>query len=132
MRSAPLDDVVGMHEQLVKVERSHMSAVALVPPGMHRVRPKGEGKVSKRNLKHRERKRSEGGGRGAAAAPDAGEKYGDEKKAADRSKKESNTASMSVLSFRPRGVGRSGHQKPRLQLEEKASSNQTERKPESK
>ena len=46
-----LDDTLGIHEKLVKVERSHIPAVSLVPPGMHRVRPKGEGKVSKRNQK---------------------------------------------------------------------------------
>jgi len=33
----------------VKIARSHLPAVGLVPQGMHRVNPKGEGKVSKRN-----------------------------------------------------------------------------------
>ena len=32
-----------------------MPAASLVPPGMHRVRPKGEGKASKRNLKVRDK-----------------------------------------------------------------------------
>ncbi len=50
-KALSLDDVLGIHEKLVKVERSQIPAVSLVPPGMHRVRPKGEGKVSKRNQK---------------------------------------------------------------------------------
>ena len=50
-KALTLDDTLGIHEKLVKVERSHLPAVSLVPPGMHRVRPKGEGKVSKRNQK---------------------------------------------------------------------------------
>jgi RNA recognition motif. (a.k.a. RRM, RBD, or RNP domain) len=54
-----LDDTLGIHEQLVKVDRSHVPAVGLVPPGMHRVCPQGEGKVSKRNLKRKERSTSE-------------------------------------------------------------------------
>ena len=35
--------------KLVKIQRSHLPAVGLVPAGMHRVNPKGEGKMSKRN-----------------------------------------------------------------------------------
>jgi len=121
-KALALDDVVGLHERLVKVERSHLPAVSLVPPGMHRVRPKGEGKASKRNQKRRERLMSEDGGRGAAAAaPETGAGDGDNKKArlADTTKDASSAAGMSALSFRPRGVGRSGHQKPRLQLDKK-------------
>ncbi|KAL7482596.1 hypothetical protein ACHAW6_008271 [Cyclotella cf. meneghiniana] len=47
--------------KLVKIHRSHMPAVGIVPQGMHRVSPKGEGKVSKRNQL---KKKSKGEGDG--------------------------------------------------------------------
>jgi len=47
---------VGLHEKLVTVERSHQPAVGLVPPGMHRTNPRGEGKHSKLNEKRKERR----------------------------------------------------------------------------
>ena len=36
-------------DKVVKISRSHLPAVGVVPQGMHRVNPKGEGKMSKRN-----------------------------------------------------------------------------------
>lgn len=46
-----LSENIGLHERLIKVERSHCAAVPIVSPGMHRVNPKGEGKRSKFNSK---------------------------------------------------------------------------------
>jgi hypothetical protein len=50
-KALALSEVVGLQEKLVTIERSHMSAVALVPPGWHRVKRKGEGRNSKFNEK---------------------------------------------------------------------------------
>lgn len=105
-KALALDDVIGLHEKLVKVERSHMPAVTLVPPGMHRVNPKGEGKVSKRNQKRREQKDQVG--EGSHSTPMDGN---EEKKAAPPEPK------ASVLAFRPRVVARASHQKPKLALD---------------
>ena len=59
-RALALSDVIGIHEKLVNVERSHMPAVTLVPPGMHRVKPTGEGRNSRLNQKKRELKGMQG------------------------------------------------------------------------
>lgn len=53
-KALALSDVIGIHEKVVKIERSHLPAVGLVPPGMHRVNPRGEGKSTKKNLKRKE------------------------------------------------------------------------------
>jgi hypothetical protein len=96
-KALQLSEIIGLHEKLIKIERSHMPAVALVPPGMHRVNPKGGGKKSKFNQKRRE-------------------KFGKEEKSTteedptptqEAPKNESSTTSItnsSVLAFRPRGV----------------------------
>lgn len=54
-KALELHDIIGLHEKTLQISRSHMPAASLVPPGMHRVRPKGEGKASKRNLKVRDK-----------------------------------------------------------------------------
>ncbi|KAL7439622.1 hypothetical protein ACHAXM_006789 [Skeletonema potamos] len=43
------DGALDVGGNLVKIQRSHLPAVGIVPQGMHRVMPKGEGKSSKRN-----------------------------------------------------------------------------------
>jgi RNA recognition motif. (a.k.a. RRM, RBD, or RNP domain) len=48
-KALALTDTLGLHEKLLQIERSHMPGVSLIPPGMHRVKPKGEGRNSKRN-----------------------------------------------------------------------------------
>lgn len=53
LKALELNDVISVREKLITIERSHMPAVSLIPPGMHRISPVGEGKVSKRNLKAR-------------------------------------------------------------------------------
>jgi len=87
-----LDDNVGIHERTIKVQRSHMAAVpGIVPPGHHRVKPKGEGKATKRNLK-RKAERTEP------------ERQVQAKEAGTDSPKSS--AKASVLNLVPRGVAK--------------------------
>jgi RNA recognition motif-containing protein len=145
-KALALNELVGLHEKLVHIERSHMPAATLGPPGMHRVNPKGEGKVSKRNQKrHREHSHEqtmvadskEGKetdhhqndvGMGTQHHEDSSKnvteirndevgKTGKE----PEGKKPSKRTPTSVLSFRPRGVvahaRNISHPKPRLILE---------------
>ena len=115
-----LSDVVGIHEKVVNVERSHVPAVSLVPPGMHRVNPKGEGKSSKRNLKRKERKFA------SADASNAGQSHQPSKLAENQpaitdgqkidEKKPQQSPSIGILAFRPRGVGK-GRRHRKLNLE---------------
>eukprot|EP00554_Chaetoceros_debilis_P012371 CAMPEP_0194118592 /NCGR_PEP_ID=MMETSP0150-20130528/36205_1 /TAXON_ID=122233 /ORGANISM="Chaetoceros debilis, Strain MM31A-1" /LENGTH=923 /DNA_ID=CAMNT_0038810029 /DNA_START=54 /DNA_END=2822 /DNA_ORIENTATION=+ len=95
-----LSNEFGLHEKLIKISRSHQPAVAVVPPGCHRIKAKGEGKSTKRNLKRKTRRenkneeevnkelKTSGGGR------------------ADEINKEIATplTTKSVLAFRPRNV----------------------------
>jgi len=53
-----LSEIIGIKSKSVTIERSHLSAVGLVPSGMHRVNPKGEGRSTKRNI-HLARKRKD-------------------------------------------------------------------------
>lgn len=55
LRAVSLNDIVGLHERTLTIERSPIPAIPLVPPGRNRVNPKGEGKYSKRNQKKRGR-----------------------------------------------------------------------------
>jgi RNA recognition motif-containing protein len=50
-KALALDDVIGLHEKIFRIERSHLPAIPLVPPGRHQVSEKGQGKHSKRNEK---------------------------------------------------------------------------------
>lgn len=107
-----LNGEVGIHEKLIKVDRSHQPAVGIIPPGLHRIQPKGEGKHTKRNQKRKERRNKE-------------EKQSQEQNqnlilqkethvsnniqnptisSPEKAKVISNKSSSSVLAFRPRGV----------------------------
>ena len=111
-KALALNDVIGIHERVVKVDRSHIPAVGLVPPGMHRVKPKGEGKSSKRNQKKRERKMSKDETHeDDASMKDANAK--DDEPKPEVPAKAAATDSASILSFRPRGVAR---RKPKISL----------------
>jgi len=55
-KALELSGEFGLHEKLIIVSRSHQPAVSVVPPGMHRVTPKGEGKNSKRNIRQKEKR----------------------------------------------------------------------------
>jgi RNA recognition motif-containing protein len=144
-KALALNELVGLHEKLVHIEKSHMPAATLVPPGMHRVNPKGEGKVSKRNQKRRrepsnqhtiisdnkEGKKLDNHGNNVgmgmkfdqdsskSLAEIPRDSVGETGKALERQNQSKQTSS-SVLSFRPRGVvahaRKVGHPKPRLNL----------------
>jgi hypothetical protein len=125
-----LNDVIGLKERVVKVERSHIPATLIVPPGMHRVNQKGQGKYSKRNERRKEivnaSRDDAGSSRQDRLESDAAvETVGDREThqndpSVERpgASKPPPAQSMSILSFRPRGVGRGGHQKTRLVLPE--------------
>lgn len=133
-----LDDLLGLNEKIVKVERSHMPAATLIPPGMHRIRPKGEGKGSKRNQKRRERyssvddeDRTHDTTQSVAGTVVADINDGTRNRetsqhdvaaaaAADKQKKSTRSTSATVLSFRPRGVTKTGP-KRRLHMDPKQS-----------
>ena len=112
-KALELNDVIGINEKLVKIDRSHLPAVSLVPAGMHRVNPKGKGKNSKQNQKKAQTK---------ASAPNNIESQALQNKisvaATEDSKptNASNPSSMGVLAFRPRGVTQ---RKPKVSINKK-------------
>lgn len=111
-----------IHDKLVTIERSHFAAVSLVPPGMHRVNPKGEGRSSKQNSKRKYLKvRAKIDETKEDRNTTDGEHTGDtgkEKSAASGDAKPSPSgAGISVLAFRPRGV-----RKPKVALGTKTGS----------
>jgi hypothetical protein len=110
-KALSLNDVLGIHEMVVEIEPSHMPAVALVPPGFHRVNAKGQGKSSKRNEARKERKTE------TLAHVDASPALsGITDSDADATVPARNSLkaekSPSVLAFRPRGLAR--HKKVQL------------------
>jgi RNA recognition motif-containing protein len=113
-KALTLNDLIGIHERLINVDRSHVPAVGLVPPGMHRVKPKGEGKSSKRNQKKREGKLSKDETHEDVTMKDENAKDDESKREVPA--KAAATDSASILSFRPRGVAR---RKPKISLESK-------------
>ena len=119
-KALALDDVIGLHEKVLRIERSHQPAATLVPPGMHRVNPKGDGKHSKRNEKKREAKAHVDGedSRQESAKPPSGKAVAAISSETPSAQGEhAGTASgLSVLAFRPRGLQRKEHQKRRLNL----------------
>jgi hypothetical protein len=96
-KALELDGEIGLHDKLVKVHRSHVPAVSIVPPGMHRVKPKGEGHSSKRNQKRKQTKKL------SSAVGDAKEGNGGTEPSASALTPKPKTTSS--LSFIPRGVG---------------------------
>lgn len=112
-----LSGVIGIKERLVKVDRSHMPATGMVPPGMHRVKPQGEGNSTKRNEKRKEQRGHE------EATYETTTPMEDEptesamvedktpKVDADASKLKPKSSGSGVLAFQPRGVARKGGRK---------------------
>jgi RNA recognition motif-containing protein len=99
-KALALSEIIGIREKLVTVDRYHMPAVGLIPPGMHRVNPKGEGSFSKRNQKRKEQwMGTEHASTERASEPES--KQDHQSKTNDKTAKSSG---MSVLAFRPRGV----------------------------
>jgi len=123
-KALALDDIIGLHEKVLRIERSHQPAATLVPPGMHRVNPKGDGKHSKRNEKKREAK-AHFDGEDSHLQPETPSgntvaAIGSETPPAQgAAHAESTASSLSVLAFRPRGLQRKEHQKKRLNLDHK-------------
>ena len=104
-KALALSGVIGLHEKLIKIERSHMPAVALVPAGMNRVNPKGAGKKSKFN----ESKRN-----GKALAVESSPKNVAAADSTASPPKEDNMER--ILAFRPRGVQSKSKKKTKIQL----------------
>ena len=132
-----LHDTLGLHEKLLAIERSQVAAVGLVPPGMHRVKPKGEGKVSRRNEKRKEQFGSTDDDAGSgnrmkrAKTNDVGPasdlvresnrdatKQSNDKTAttAKETKPKKESGTDSVFAFQPRGVSRNRKRKAKLDL----------------
>ena len=111
------DGTMQVGGKVVKIQRSHMPAVGVVPPGMHRVNPKGGGKMSKRNkLKKKEAKAAPADEKSGMEVEEGGENATTAR--GHRNRNDGNLASPSsislgALSFRPRGV----RQKPKIALE---------------
>jgi len=114
-KALELSGEFGLHEKLVAVSRSHQPAVAVVPPGTHWVKPKGEGKNSKRNIKRKE-KRAESGTQDGKNEKEVSKDF------QQNSDKKANGAEdnftvvepkelPSVLSFRPRNLGQKQRKK---------------------
>jgi RNA recognition motif-containing protein len=90
----------------VKIQRSHMPAVGVVPAGMHRVNPKGEGKVSKQNTLKKSNVDGiefvvEGKGDEGQTTADSDQRKEKHKVASASSP---SSLSLGVLSLKPRGV----------------------------
>ena len=107
--------------KVVKISRSHLPAVGLVPQGCHRVQPKGEGKRSKRNvLKKKSKVEDDAVGKMECGEEESGRNsnaYAEGKGHTPAKKQQVTSSSPSslsfdVLSFKPRGV----KQKPKISL----------------
>jgi hypothetical protein len=115
VKALEMDDVVGLHEKLVRVTRSHQPAAMVVPKGMHRVNPKGEGKHSKRNQKRREKQQEEPASSTQQDTAPEKEKEVPPPAAPQETAKASND--LGVLAFRPRGLARGSQQKRKIALD---------------
>lgn len=115
---------------MIKVERSHVAAVGVVPPGMHRVNPRGQGKSTKRNSKRKDHKQDHEKEQSEAMDVDNAQstKKGDESEVSNADKKPSsgdpkdkdeggttNSTKPNILAFRPRGVS-STAKKPKAKI----------------
>jgi RNA recognition motif-containing protein len=138
-KALELHDVIGIHERLVQVERSHMPAATLVPPGKHRVKPKGQGKSTKRNEKRKTGKHDDHNVNGDRATGQQTQQQQTVKMDSvptesnvslpNKADKQSTTPSNknSVFAFRPRNlvVGhKSDHRKVKLALDKTSQSSQ--------
>lgn len=125
-KALELSGEVGIHEKLIVVTRSNQPAVAIVPPGMHRLNPKGQGKNTTRNLKRKERRLRAAGttSKGQEPSPsdtnqqqligksdqqieaqvDAKDTRGSTTNKTDETQPSSTTTTSSILAFRPRNV----------------------------
>lgn len=136
-KALELDGAIGLHDKLVAVSRSHVAAAAIVPQGTYRVKPKGEGKHSKRNKRSKEAKTSGSGetlvdseeAKQSEMSESAGTFDGRTKVVAGdkaesiippKSKPEPKTKTdIGALAFRPRGIRGKKHIKVKLDLDHK-------------
>jgi RNA recognition motif-containing protein len=118
-KALALSDVIGIRERLVKVDRSHLPAVGLVPPGMHRVNPKGEGKSTKHNEIRKQQRQD------SKPKPEVGAVTSEDAPKTNKGEKTAEaTGAMSVLAFRPRKVQQSpNHRKVKVSLPPKTTQN---------
>lgn len=118
-KALQLNDVVGIDSKSVRIERSHLPAVSLVPPGQHRINPKGHGKSTKQNQRRKqehttlpEKDHEEGGNSESRQQPapasvaNAG---------ADIKTKSPAGNTSAALLFRPRGIANKGG-KPKAKI----------------
>jgi hypothetical protein len=109
-----LNDEVGLHDKLIAIARSHQPAVGVVPPGMQRKNPKGQGKHTKRNLKRKERRSNaeiETGEEKSEHSNTATKGVRDRDESLDGEKAEKQTNPSNILAFRPRNVGQKKRKK---------------------
>ena len=136
-KALELDGAIGLHDKLVAVSRSHVAAAAIVPQGTYRVKPKGEGKHSKRNKRSKEAKTSGSGetlvdseeAKQSEMSESAGTFDGRTKVVAGdkaesiippKFKPEPKTKTdIGALAFRPRGIRGKKHIKVKLDLDHK-------------
>ena len=98
--------------QLIKIQRSHLPAVGMVPAGMHRVNPKGEGKSTKKNKFKKETKMKIDTNMHVDKDQHMKSSSGNGKKKSRIADESPSAISLSVLSFKPRGM----RQKPKISL----------------
>jgi len=108
-----LSDVIGIKAKSVIIERSHLPAIGLVPTGMHKINPKGEGKSTKRNQHLRSKKQTtnetiEGGSGGDRKHQSKNDPKAKESEFKPVASKPSSTSATSIFAFRPRGVTKGG------------------------
>jgi hypothetical protein len=111
-KALALSGQIGIHDKVIKVERSHVAAVSLVPPGMHRVNPKGLGKSTKKNMMRKRQQNDHPENEDDGKAGDNGNSdevlHGGEKSDPAEENAEKATATktsrLNILAFRPRGV----------------------------
>jgi hypothetical protein len=109
------DGTLDVGGNLIKIQRSHLPAVGIVPQGMHRVKPKGEGKSSKRNQVKKESKLKVDTNEERMDCENGGDvKSGNDGGGGDVETPSS--ISLSVLSFKPRTMKR----KPMLDTKSKS------------
>jgi hypothetical protein len=112
-----LSDLLGIGGKSVIIKRSHLPAIGIVPSGMHRVNPKGEGKSTNRNqhLRNRKKPRAHDDGppptRATKPSPQSAESASAESKPPATSKPAKPTTS--IFAFAPRGVAKGGGGAPK-------------------
>jgi RNA recognition motif-containing protein len=109
-----LSDVIGIKAKSVIIERSHLPAIGLVPTGMHKVNPKGEGRSTKRNQHLLSKKQTTNEPEGGSDRKHQSKNYpqpadgdGDSEAKGSDSKPATpkpSASTTSIFAFRPRGM----------------------------